>query len=523
MKQNLNRKLDCAIRQILPLCYVIVVVVIILFLSVFANSTIHTIPVFADVINYNINVKPTLSLSLSSSSISLNLNPANNAFGTRDLDVVVGTNNLNGYKLYISSDGTGLVNTTSSSTVIETLPSSGEHNCSNNNGTNGCSELAFPINYWGYKLNTDNFVPFVSNTLVSSAIEPVNNNATTITFGAKIDYNKPAGIYERTFDFKALPIVTQTYMQNMDPSVCTTDPTMVIDARDEHPYIVQRLADGKCWMLDNLDLDLTDRNVVDNLTVANTNIDTVNDPNALDYLKNGGGTALDKYAIKGLSNSMHAYSNWTNGYSYSEPLANRSGKCIGSCEGVWQNADYAHNTVLDKVGADNVVIKDNANNIGGPGSYQIGTHYNYCAASAGTYCYGDGTTMGSSSGNATSDICPAGWHMPSMYGDKGDYIVLCSAVKGIACANRWNTMDITDAASMQYQLSLPLSGRYNGYDSPGAPSANYYGMYGLFWTSTNNGVNSGMRNLIVRSSGIHLNDSIEFNRVYGYAIRCLSS
>ena len=41
---------------------------------------------------------------------------------------------------------------------------------------------------------------------------------------------------------------------------------------------------------------------------------------------------------------------------------------------------------------------------------QIGTYYNYCATTAGTYCAGEG----SGSGDATQDICPRGWRLPSL-------------------------------------------------------------------------------------------------------------
>ena len=73
--------------------------------------------------------------------------------------------------------------------------------------------------------------------------------------------------------------------------------------------------------------------------------------------------------------------------SYSQPLVNRSGKCDSTkngdypCVGKWQDASYTNNTVIDTADASNTKYDY------GPGSYKIGTYYNYCAASAGTYCY----------------------------------------------------------------------------------------------------------------------------------------
>ena len=49
---------------------------------------------------------------------------------------------------------------------------------------------------------------------------------------------------------------SKLYMQNMAASDCTTTVKTVYDNRDETAYHVQRLADGNCWMLDNLVLVL---------------------------------------------------------------------------------------------------------------------------------------------------------------------------------------------------------------------------------------------------------------------------
>lgn len=41
-------------------------------------------------------------------------------------------------------------------------------------------------------------------------------------------------------------------IQNVTDANCPTDRTMTVDVRDNHTYWVQKLADGKCWMLTNL-------------------------------------------------------------------------------------------------------------------------------------------------------------------------------------------------------------------------------------------------------------------------------
>lgn len=507
------------------------VVPMLLILLSFTFTFFFGASVFAEDLTTNVYVKPSLKITLPVSTLVENLDPANSSFGSKDLTVSVSTNNANGYRMYLDANTTNLVNTVDSTKTIGTLSAQ-------------ATEGSFPVNKWGYRISAGNtgdssitsatnYYPFVSGKLISSSLAPTNGVSSTLDFATKIDYATPAGSYNIALNFKALPQVTQHYMQDfatdasLSATVCTNDPTVIMDSRDGHTYIIQRLKDGKCWMLDNLDLDLTNEDIVNGLTDDNTNINTTSDPNALQYLKNGGGTTSDKYATAGLE--LH---NWTGSgmtpaspqYSYSQPLVNRSGKCDSTknssypCVGVWQDANYTHNTVLNKADSNNRVYKDNANNIGGPGSYEIGTFYNYCAATAGTYCYGNGTSAGTSpaSSSPSSDICPAGWHMPSDNGGTdGDYLTLCSAIKGSACTGEaWNTMDIAAATSVQYQLSTPLSGRYY------SGTAYRQGANGYFWSTT---YYSGatMRRLFVSSSGVYP-QSNDY-RLNGKSVRCVSS
>ena len=247
-----------------------------------------------------------------------------------------------------------------------------------------------------------------------------------------------------------------TAMQDITSATCPTEPTTVVDSRDGEEYTIQQLADGNCWLLDNLRLDLTDPDVQDNLTA-----DTTNASNAtLDYLMNGGGTTSDQYATAGVS------TNWNNTYSYSAPLIYTAGK--------------------------------NTTGTGGYMAGEYGVYYNYCAASAGSYCYGDGTSAGTSSGDATEDICPAGWRMPT--GDSsGEYKALYTAYS-------------SDYTSFVNALHTPLSGGFsNG-------SAHNQGSLGRFWSSTRSD-NNGMYLLDVSTSNVYPRDG-EY-RFRGLSVRCI--
>ena len=136
----------------------------------------------------------------------------------------------------------------------------------------------------------------------------------------------------------------------------------------------------------------------------------------------------------------------------------------------------------------------------GLGQGKIGAYYNYCAASVGYYCYGNGTSAGTSSGNNAYDVCPAGWRMPTG-NTSGEYNTLYT-----------NASINSDATTYRNTLSTPLSGNfYSG-------SAISRGSGGYFWSSTRNNNNS-MYDLGVASLNINRTDYS--NRYGGYSVRCV--
>ena len=85
--------------------------------------------------------------------------------------------------------------------------------------------------------------------------------------------------YSTTYKFSALnsTLTAEAFfsgdpIQNLDPADCTFEPSAATDVRDGKEYIIKRLYDGHCWMINNLDLGRTDLSV--DLTSANTNLST---------------------------------------------------------------------------------------------------------------------------------------------------------------------------------------------------------------------------------------------------------
>ena len=252
-------------------------------------------------------------------------------------------------------------------------------------------------------------------------------------------------------------------------SLAVGDTEQVYDARDNEVYLVGKLADSKCWMLDNLRLDLGNETVLNNTIASNTNASAT----ALDKMKNGGGTTSDQYPTAKINNVA------------------------------WTSSSQNYYSIPMTVSSGNGWDKDTTVTSYGSGSGKIGVYYNFCAASAGSYCYGNGTDYGTSSGNATEDICPAGWRMPTG-GSSGEYQALY--------ANYNTTQDATNTASLQYNLSTPLSGIfYRG-------SASHQGSDGRFWASTRFD-DDDMDHLYVDSSLVYPRTTN--TRYFGFSVRCL--
>jgi len=192
----------------------------------------------------------------------------------------------------------------------------------------------------------------------------------------------------------------KTYIQDVTPDTCPTTPTTVYDKRDEEVYTIQKLADGNCWLLDNLHLDIAGLSLDDLEGETNASSATLN------YLKNGGGTSSDWYAKAPAQTWYNSIANST-----TTPLVGKTGK--------------------------------NTTGSGGYEAGKYGYHYNYCAATAGTYCtsgaYSDPTI------SAVEDICPAGWRLPTG-GNGGEYQTLY--------------VNYNDYSDFVNALHVPLSGSY---------------------------------------------------------------
>lgn len=331
--------------------------------------------------------------------------------------------------------------------------------CTKSGTTFTCSSLDYGTKYYLYPTFASGYI-FNSWAKTDSATNAsLGSTSTMNTY-----YQMGNGAGALTLSTKSCTSTTFSgYMQDMTASTvtnaCVGDSGTLTDRRDNKTYKVAKLADNKLWMLDNLALDiatLTKAELYGSGTTAGklTNASET----TLGYLKNGGGSS--PYTATAVANATSDF------YKYDVPQINTA----------------SINTVPSNAPA------------GSLGSNKVGIYYNYCAATAGSYCY----PHGSSSGDASEDVCPYGWRMPTG-GSSGEYQALYTAYS-------------SNATNFKKALSTPLSGLF--YYS----SADEQGSNGYFWCSTRrNDIDMG--SLYVYPGSVVPADYA--NRNGGFSVRCL--
>ena len=363
--------------------------------------------------------------------LNLDLSPtATGAFVKDNLSLLVTTDNATGYKLDFSNtdDDTAMTHTSPATTA--SIPSI----------TTTTDESSFPVNSWGYSLDaiagaqTFSPIPTKSNpTTLKTTTAPTTNDQTDITFAIKADTNMPSGTYKDTVVFTAVAnyvpnaLEQISNMQDMTPQVCQAanvgDTATLKDTRDNKTYVIRKLADGNCWMVQNLDLDLSTSVA---LTSENTNLVTK--------------------------------SSWT-------PQNNTQ-----TTEGtVWagDGGDVARSMDPGNIyfpGGVGTGTADSYNNLQGATSGQpwehIGNYYNWYSATAGT------GTSNIINANAIGSICPTNWLLPSV----NDFRSLNATVNP-------NLVNDTSVGLRTFPNNLT----YSGYDNGSSK-----GTYASYWTSTAN-------------------------------------
>ena len=448
----------------------------------------------------NLNVESAVAITLPD-TVAIDVTPTpDGTFSSSNVNLSVSTNNNSGYALYFATTGDDNHMHSQNQATTETIaPVSGS-----------VTQATFANNTWGYNLRAASegdanastqyqAVPTSGDTALKTTSAP-SNDSYNLTFGAKVNTSIPSGTYTNTVAVSVVanpPLVADmtslSTMQEMTPEVCEATEVGTVarltDARDQKQYWVTKLADGNCWMTQNLDLDLSTSKALT--------------PDDSDVSSNWTPTRSTTTSIFSNTTNTEQYS-WDPGYWVKSDPDGYSNYC-GSSSGItsfndadctsagWTNVSSM--TPMDD-GTTNTVISGNTYNA----HYLVGNFYQWNAATAGT-----GGTI--TSQEATDSICPKGWRLPTSK-SSGEYQALMAA---------YNITSNTDSTTRITQSPLYFHPSGNVYSG----SLRNAGNYGSYWSSTAYSSTSHAYSLGFYSG--YVNPSVNGNRYVGFSVRCLAS
>ena len=245
-------------------------------------------------------------------------------------------------------------------------------------------------------------------------------------------------------------------IQTITKANCPTTRTMVRDQRDNSTYWIQKLADNQCWMLTNL-------------AYAGGGNNTYND-----VINQGAGTPGTN-TINGPDNSGSA--TYTLAKYYIPPGANPTSE------------PSAPSTATD----------------GGVATAgrQFGYLYNWCAAMGGQNTAACANATNPIPVPATN-ICPAGWRLPTGQATTGEFTLLNNAINGGSTTS-------------------PTGLQTNGlFQRSGYKSSDFYtqGSLMYLWSSSQNGSQSSFQLYLDNNNVSSARSDYKY---YGFAVRCIAN
>lgn len=436
------------------------------------------------------DVLPYAGVTLSTYDITMNLTPtAEGNFESDSVIATASTNSSGGFEMYFSSEDnyTDMKNTDLS--INDVIASDFDSTV---------TSATMAANKWGYSTDGTNFskIPTSANHAILKNIDHFPSAAektATVYLGAKVDMSIAPGAYKKTVMFTVIAHEMQdmrtifdiTKMQEITPKICSNTQTPVRtattidwdgskkgntgyvprtilkDERDDERYLVSKLADGNCWMSQNLNLILYANEPV--VTATKTGGTSTFTPTY---------TTQSSYGTRWTDTENVARSyEATGNYSYYRGGSNRNSSPTNDTdEYLWEAA---------------------------------GVQYNWYAATGGT------GTSSVTSGEASASICPKGWRLPASSNAK--------SYTGLLAAYSSSGNGTPSAASMRSTpLNFLLAGYYRN-NSTQAPSSR--GTSGRYWTAYT-AQSSRASYMSFSSSAINVNQSA--NRGIGYNIRCVA-
>lgn len=430
-------------------------------------------------------VNPIISLSLDTSLVSFDLTPGDGAtFSSLPINAVVDTNSSSGYDLFFSSvdDTTDMTHT--GGVAGMTI-----------NSVSGSNRLPddMSVNTWGYSLDGTRYtaIPLASapaNVRTVNQYPTLSERTTAVNIGVKVSRTLPSGSYEKDIVFSAIahPVIKTIHdietMQEMTSEICryTKKPaktattidwkgnrlnddsyvprTSLRDTRDGNYYLVSKLADGNCWMSQNLAFDLTADTPFIASNIDGTTIEVT--PDSTTQTTTGEDWSQE-------TDVWHSYHPAADERYYQAGITKASTPSESGIEYDWE---------------------------------KTGNYYNWYTATAGT------GTSAMTYGDASASICPKGWRIPAYS---------ASNARSFANLIGANTYALSAAALRIDPMNFILSGIYL------ASSGNItnQGNNGYYWNSI---ATSYPRATMFLSSRTTISLQQSNDRKNGLQVRCVA-
>ena len=329
-------------------------------------------------------------------------------------------------------------------------------------------------------------------------------------YGPNETITAPTGVTENGLSLYAVWVESAGYLQNSTTvaSICSSLTTAPIDGsaglssvsaftdqRDGQTYAVAKLADGNCWMIENLRLD------------AENSSD--------ESLAEGFGKSTTHGSFTGLASTES--SGFTE-YSTINSLYSADGTNNTIAIGSSNSPSYRmprYNNLNTRSRADSPTSNTFSNNNYSSGMFSYGNYYTWSAALASTISYASTEMIdenGKTSEASDTSICPKGWELP--YGrnsgkgnESGGFYYL---------VNSFNTNNQAESIVSNMLRSYPNNFVFSGYYNDA--SAYYRGSYGYYWSSTVDNTYSSFR---LYYSKNNVDPGIDKgNKYLGFSIRC---
>jgi uncharacterized protein (TIGR02145 family) len=256
-------------------------------------------------------------------------------------------------------------------------------------------------------------------------------------------------------------------IQSITTANCPTSETATMDSRDNHHYLVKKMADNKCWMLTNL---------------------AYGGSEAGTEFTSGAGSSNTGTTISASS----TYWDRTNPpYNNQKQWVNPTTSTVGGakCATAYRTSSSALNYT------------------------ECGYLYNWCAALGTASANCNTSTSGTNITNAGVSLCPTGWRLPTG-GSTGEFAMLNGMMNGDGGAS--TATDSTHAAN--WLSSGVWRGVYSGHFNPGAGLSNQGA--GYYWSATA-GSSTYAYDLYFSPSTIRLDYTP--GKYVGFAVRCVAN